>query len=154
MSCLVELDYGCSFAANQTLLSPPSSHLLTTMAYNRDWDKGKDYWPDQGYWPADGRGNVRGREDDYYGDGKRRKHNNGVCILPFLLLSLVHIHHRDTTHSLTTNPLMNPITVSPIPADIMTQHPTTPMTTDMARAALIRSAWSRANPVRMSFSWV
>ncbi|KAG6376046.1 hypothetical protein JVT61DRAFT_2014 [Boletus reticuloceps] len=47
------------------------------MAYNRDWDKGKDYWPDQGYWPADNRGNVRGREDDYYGDGKRRKYNNG-----------------------------------------------------------------------------
>ncbi|KAF8136243.1 hypothetical protein EV363DRAFT_1428656 [Boletus edulis] len=47
------------------------------MAYNRDWDKGKDYWPDQGYWPADNRGHVRGREDDYYGDGKRRKYNNG-----------------------------------------------------------------------------
>ncbi|KAH0830477.1 hypothetical protein J3R83DRAFT_1925 [Lanmaoa asiatica] len=47
------------------------------MAYNRDWDKGKDYWSDQNYWPADNRGNFRGREDDYYGDGKRRKYNNG-----------------------------------------------------------------------------
>ncbi|KAF8553408.1 hypothetical protein OG21DRAFT_1586867 [Imleria badia] len=47
------------------------------MAYNRDWDKGKDYWPDQSYWPADNRGNVRGREDDHYGDSKRRKYDNG-----------------------------------------------------------------------------
>ncbi|KAG8217416.1 hypothetical protein J3R82DRAFT_5558 [Butyriboletus roseoflavus] len=47
------------------------------MAYNRDRDKGKDNWSDQGYWPTDNRGNVRGREDDYYSDGKRRKYNNG-----------------------------------------------------------------------------
>ncbi|KAF9228042.1 hypothetical protein BS17DRAFT_793613 [Gyrodon lividus] len=49
------------------------------MAYNRDRDKGKDYWADQGSWGQgdSSRANVRGREDDYYGDGKRRKHNNG-----------------------------------------------------------------------------
>lgn len=124
------------------------------MAYNRDRDKGKDHWSDQGYWPTDNRGNVRGREDDYYGDGKRRKYNNGVCAPPFALLSLVHIRHRVTMPSLTVKPLLIPVTDSPIRADITTLHPTTPMTTDMARASIVRSAWSRANPVRMSFSWV
>ncbi|KAH7889808.1 hypothetical protein F5I97DRAFT_1847493 [Phlebopus sp. FC_14] len=48
------------------------------MAYNRDWDKGKDYWGDYSAWGAvDSRSNVRGRDDDRYGDGKRRKFNNG-----------------------------------------------------------------------------
>lgn len=122
------------------------------MAYNRDWDKGKDNWPDQAYWPADNRGNVRGREDDYYGDGKRRKYNHAVCLLPFVYLSPVHIRYRDMMHSLTTK-LMN-FTVSPIRADIMTPRPTTSMTIDMAKASIVRSAWSRANPVRMSFFWV
>jgi RNA-binding protein 5/10 len=51
------------------------------MAYNRDWDKGKDYWGDQGSWgTGDSRENARAREDDYYGDGKRRKYNNGVRV--------------------------------------------------------------------------
>lgn len=132
----------------------PTTTLLTTMAYNRDWDKGKDYYSDQAYWPADNRGNVRGREDDYYGDGKRRKYNNGVRLPPSVLLSPAHIRHRDTMHSLTTKPLMIPITLSPIRADKTTLHPTTPTTTDMPRASIVRSAWSRANPVRMSFFWV
>lgn len=52
------------------------------MAYNRDWDKGKDHWADQSYWPTDTKENVRGREDDYYGDGKRRKYNHGASVLP------------------------------------------------------------------------
>ncbi|KIK81452.1 hypothetical protein PAXRUDRAFT_35865 [Paxillus rubicundulus Ve08.2h10] len=48
------------------------------MAYNRDWDKGKDYWADQSSWgTGDNRADVRGRENDYHGDGKRRKYNNG-----------------------------------------------------------------------------
>ncbi|KAH7930906.1 hypothetical protein BV22DRAFT_1078286 [Leucogyrophana mollusca] len=47
------------------------------MAYNRDWDHGKDSWIDKGAWNGGDRGNVRGREDDYYGEGKRRKFNNG-----------------------------------------------------------------------------
>ncbi|KDQ33615.1 hypothetical protein PLEOSDRAFT_1091567 [Pleurotus ostreatus PC15] len=48
------------------------------MAYNqyREWDRGKDAWNDGSAW-NDSRGNVRGREEDYYGDGKRRKFNNG-----------------------------------------------------------------------------
>ncbi|KAG1756233.1 uncharacterized protein EDB91DRAFT_1091342 [Suillus paluster] len=42
------------------------------MAYNRDWDKGKDNWGDSAAWTNDRGG--RGRDD---GDGKRRKFNNG-----------------------------------------------------------------------------
>lgn len=57
------------------------------MAYNRDWDKGKDNWGDSGAWATDRGG--RGRDDDY-GDGKRRKFNNGVRgpsvkLMPFLI---------------------------------------------------------------------
>lgn len=55
------------------------------MAYNREWDRGKDTWDDNYGW-SDNRGNVREREEDYYGDGKRRKFNNGVrgCFSHFL----------------------------------------------------------------------
>lgn len=43
--------------------------LVVDMSYNREWDFGKDW----------DRGHAREREDDeYYGDGKRRKYNNGV----------------------------------------------------------------------------
>lgn len=55
------------------------------MAYNRDWDQGKDSWNQAGYddnaWAAGGGSNVRYREDDqsqWNNDGKRRKTNNGV----------------------------------------------------------------------------
>ncbi|KAH8102847.1 hypothetical protein BXZ70DRAFT_926798 [Cristinia sonorae] len=62
-----------------------------TMAYNREWDRGKDGYDDSGAWNdynsyngnsgwndnSYTRGNVRGREDEQYGDGKRRKYNNG-----------------------------------------------------------------------------
>ncbi|KAL5532946.1 hypothetical protein ACEPAF_4720 [Sanghuangporus sanghuang] len=42
------------------------------MSYNREWDYGKD-WNSGGY-----RGQAREREDDeFYGEGKRRKYNNG-----------------------------------------------------------------------------
>ncbi|OCB88080.1 hypothetical protein A7U60_g4867 [Sanghuangporus baumii] len=42
------------------------------MSYNREWDYGKD-WNSGGY-----RGHAREREDDeFYGEGKRRKYNNG-----------------------------------------------------------------------------
>uniref|UniRef100_D8PWB0 G-patch domain-containing protein n=1 Tax=Schizophyllum commune (strain H4-8 / FGSC 9210) TaxID=578458 RepID=D8PWB0_SCHCM len=43
------------------------------MAYNREWDRGKDAW---GSAPRPG---VRPREEDYYGDPKRRKFNGGAC---------------------------------------------------------------------------
>ena len=64
------------------LLLPPSFHFTTRvaliMAYNREWDRGKDNWDDSTWNDYQGKGNVRGREDDYYGEGKRRKFNNGV----------------------------------------------------------------------------
>ncbi|KAJ3519902.1 hypothetical protein NM688_g9238 [Phlebia brevispora] len=47
------------------------------MAYNREWDRGKDNWNDPSWSEYQDKGNVRGREDDYYGEGKRRKFNNG-----------------------------------------------------------------------------
>ncbi|KXN87742.1 RNA-binding protein 5-A [Leucoagaricus sp. SymC.cos] len=46
------------------------------MAYNREWDRGKDSWYDNS-WGGDSRGDNRGRDDDYYGEGKRRKFNAG-----------------------------------------------------------------------------
>ena len=49
------------------------------MAYNREWDQGKDTWAANGQWDEGGSsGNVRERDDDYYGEGKRRKFNDGV----------------------------------------------------------------------------
>jgi RNA-binding protein 5/10 len=49
------------------------------MSYSRDWDKGKSAWDDSGDWgDTGGRGNVRLRDEDHQGDGKRRKYNNGV----------------------------------------------------------------------------
>ncbi|TFK26403.1 hypothetical protein FA15DRAFT_755080 [Coprinopsis marcescibilis] len=48
------------------------------MAYNRDWDRGKDNRVDnQGSWGADARPHVRHRDEDYTADPKRRKFNNG-----------------------------------------------------------------------------
>ncbi|KZT28608.1 hypothetical protein NEOLEDRAFT_1175903 [Neolentinus lepideus HHB14362 ss-1] len=48
------------------------------MAYNREWDRGKDQWGDSGAWnDNNGRGNIRGRDEDYHGEGKRRKYNDG-----------------------------------------------------------------------------
>ncbi|KAL0947210.1 hypothetical protein HGRIS_013328 [Hohenbuehelia grisea] len=48
------------------------------MAYNqhREWDRGKETWKDNAVWDG-ARGNIHGRDDDYYNDGKRRKFNNG-----------------------------------------------------------------------------
>ncbi|KAL1752936.1 hypothetical protein FB107DRAFT_292751 [Schizophyllum commune] len=43
------------------------------MAYNREWDRGKDSWG------SASRPGVRPREEDYYGDPKRRKFNGGAC---------------------------------------------------------------------------
>lgn len=54
------------------------------MAYNREWDKGKEAWQDQNWNDHNARGNVRGRDEDYYGEGKRRKHNDGVRSLHFV----------------------------------------------------------------------
>ena len=49
------------------------------MAYNREWDMGKESWNDGGSWGA---ASGKGRDDDY-GEGKKRKFNNAVCNLGF-----------------------------------------------------------------------
>lgn len=62
-------------------LFPPNHHVLRAclMAYNREWDQGKDTWAANGQWDdGSSSGNVRERDDDYYGEGKRRKFNDGV----------------------------------------------------------------------------
>jgi hypothetical protein len=41
------------------------------MAYNREWDMGKEAWHDGGSWSGKGR-------DEDYGEGKKRKFNGGV----------------------------------------------------------------------------
>jgi len=45
------------------------------MSYHREWDRGKD--------DSYQTGSVRDREEDYYNDNKRRKFNNGVCLILF-----------------------------------------------------------------------
>lgn len=57
------------------------------MAYNREWDRGKDSWNDNS-WGGEVRGNARGRDDEYFGEGKRRKFNNGVRVLIVSLIPL------------------------------------------------------------------
>jgi hypothetical protein len=59
------------------------SYTSYTMAYNREWDQGKDAWNNYANAWAGGSSSgagVRPREDDYYGEGKRRKYNDGVCL--------------------------------------------------------------------------
>ncbi len=51
------------------------------MTHNREWDRGKDSWPESSPWPGpDSRLNIRAREDDLQAEGKRRKFNNGVRV--------------------------------------------------------------------------
>ena len=79
-----------------------SSHSFPPiMAYNREWDRGKDSWMHSNQWSTqDSRATVREREEDYNGDGKRRKFNNGVrgvaSIQLFIFITLTH-HSRVTT---------------------------------------------------------
>lgn len=49
------------------------------MAYNREWDQGKDNW-NETTWTGPDTKVPRQREEDYQGEGKRRKFNNGVCL--------------------------------------------------------------------------
>ncbi|KAI9508851.1 hypothetical protein F5148DRAFT_979244 [Russula earlei] len=53
------------------------------MAYNREWDIGKEAWNEGGSWSGKGR-------DDDYGEGKKRKFNGGVVGLSSLLLLTSH----------------------------------------------------------------
>jgi RNA-binding protein 5/10 len=65
----------------QLSLRPSPSTEQASMAYNRDWDRGKESWGDNSAWQGgDNRSHVRHREDDYGADPKRRKFNNGVSI--------------------------------------------------------------------------
>ncbi|CDO69037.1 hypothetical protein BN946_scf184834.g44 [Trametes cinnabarina] len=45
------------------------------MAYNREWDQGKQ--SDYDSWPPAPRGNGHMRDEEYHGDSKRRKYNDG-----------------------------------------------------------------------------
>ncbi|KAI0928096.1 hypothetical protein AcV5_005779 [Taiwanofungus camphoratus] len=48
------------------------------MAYNREWDRGKHPMEEGSSWQYQApRANVHPRDEDYYGEGKRRKYNNG-----------------------------------------------------------------------------
>lgn len=61
------------------------------MAYNREWDNGKDQWTD-GPWNNPAAGMNHPRDEDYYGDGKRRKFNNGVSFVSLPLPSRSRLH--------------------------------------------------------------
>jgi hypothetical protein len=49
--------------------------------HSREWDRGKESWQDNrdNNWNEGDWGGGRGRGDDDYYDGKRRKYNDGVC---------------------------------------------------------------------------
>lgn len=50
------------------------------MAYNREWDRGKQFNNDSSSsWRY--QGSRSSRDDDYYTEGKRRKYNTGVRLL-------------------------------------------------------------------------
>ena len=63
-----------------SILLSTTSILLPSqiMAYNREWD---ETWASANYgnntW-NNGASNIRSREEEFYGEGKRRKYNNGV----------------------------------------------------------------------------
>ena len=48
------------------------------MAYNREWDKGKQT---EFGWQPGPRSNTHMRDEEYWGDSKRRKYNDGVRTL-------------------------------------------------------------------------
>lgn len=64
---------GCSNSSD----SDPALFLSspTTMAYNREWDQGKDYTQGYGSYQY-----PQGYEEDYNVGEKRRKFNNGVRV--------------------------------------------------------------------------
>jgi|SRR5712672_3652477 len=95
------------------------------MAYNREWDMGKEAWHEGG--PSAG----RGRDEDY-GEGKKRKFNGGVCgilLFPHLLTPLRFPHRVGMTEDKT---------------------PTKITAWEAADFMATRSASSLATPVRMS----
>lgn len=74
-----------------------TSTTTIDMAYNREWDRGKDNWDNPRHHNRDG-------DDDYYGDGKRRKFNNGVCPAASSRMLTLNLHRdtRDMTNTART----------------------------------------------------
>ncbi|KAK0197332.1 hypothetical protein F5146DRAFT_1099602 [Armillaria mellea] len=68
----IKCDFVCSLFVLPFLLT--LIYLKRHMAYNREWDRGKDPWAEGAQWSG---ANVRPGEDDHFGDGKRRKFNGG-----------------------------------------------------------------------------
>lgn len=141
----------CLFA----LISLSYNHLLlATMAYNREWDRGKDNWDDPHSWNEyQGRGQVRGRDEDYYAEGKRRKFNNGVrnslSFMSSLLLILVYAFFlRVTTHliPMKNNPIIHNRVII-VKIGIKRR-----LTTNTNGETLTRNDSFPANPVPMSSS--
>jgi RNA-binding protein 5/10 len=58
------------------------------MAYNREWDQGKDHWNEATWNASDIKPHVRQREEDYHAEGKRRKYNDGVRLPRLTNISL------------------------------------------------------------------
>ena len=54
------------------------------MTHHREWDRGKDSWGDAYAWSGQDDRPI-GRDHDDYGEGKRRKFNNGVRVVLLLV---------------------------------------------------------------------
>ncbi len=138
----IKCDFVCSLFVLPFLLT--LIYLRRPMAYNREWDKGKDTWADGAQWSG---ANVRPREDDHFGDGKRRKFNGGVCILLILLLNLITAFYRDIKATMPTQTMRR----RPTTALLLHAHP--PKILD-SHAMLLedfpRNACSRLIPALMS----
>lgn len=96
--------------------------MAYNQGHNREWDRGKD-WQQQGYsewnggggggggdwhggggggnneWHGGGGGGRRERdwEEDYNGDGKRRKFNDGVRLFLYTYSMIASLENRDTS---------------------------------------------------------
>lgn len=79
MSVWVKTGFVCTLFVSLLAFNTHDDYT-SGMAYNREWDQGKD-WHDPTVWTGnEGKANVRSREDDYSAYGKRRKFNNGVSL--------------------------------------------------------------------------
>jgi len=142
VSTHVDLGQERSRVSESATHSDALTHPLTiTMSYHnrdREWDRGKDYWQQDDYssWNDGPRGGARGRDDDYYTEGKRRKYNNGVGLLAKHLSQLL----PSSCFSRATTARRHTMTMA---AD--TQSATTRGTG--AERATTRRGWYPVNPV-------
>lgn len=143
-----------------------SLFLLSTttliMAYNREWDRGKDSWDEGHSWQSsEYRSNVRERDDDYdYNDNKRRKYNNGVSTANLaytqVLVFIKHVRRATRMPTITTNLLhiLHLIIIDVKTSGLMI----TPLTIaqedqgEDQEGELLESVSSLLSPVPMSFS--